>query len=453
MNSIERRTVFALGMVYATRMLGLFMILPVFALYAEHLEAVTPFLIGIAIGIYGLAQAFLQIPMGKWSDRIGRKPVIIIGLFVFALGSVVAALADSIHGVIIGRALQGAGAIAAALMALAADLTREKYRTRVMAMIGASIGASFVIALVVGPILDQWVGVSGIFWITALLAIAGVVLVAIVVPSPQTQGFQRDNQVVTGLIGNALRNGQLLRLDFGVFVLHMILTANFVVVPLMLRDLYGIPGAEHWQVYLPVLLVSLVLMIPIVLVAEKMQQAKSLLLASVIMLVIVEGSLALVIPDFFWFAVLFTGFFWAFNFLEASLPSLVSKISPAGQRGTSMGVFSSSQFFGAFCGGAMAGLIVQYWGAQAVFGFSAGVLVLWLLIAQSMEQPESVGNRVLNVGKIDREQASELVTQFQQIMGVREAVIVPEEGAVYLKVNRPQLDEAAIEKIVATTAI
>jgi len=248
MTPTEQRAAFSLAGIYSLRMLGLFLILPVFALYAVDLEGVTPMLIGVAIGAYGLTQALLQIPFGMLSDRIGRKPVIVGGLIIFAIGSVVAALSDSIYGVIAGRALQGSGAIAAAVMALAADLTREEQRTKIMAMIGMSIGASFTLALVLGPIFNEWIGVSGIFWMTAVLALVGVYVALYLVPQPKKCQRHRDAEPVAGQFARVLSNPSLLRLDYGILTLHITITSVFLVMPLVLRDNLGIESASHWHV-------------------------------------------------------------------------------------------------------------------------------------------------------------------------------------------------------------
>ena len=240
MSATEKRATFSLAGIYALRMLGLFLIMPVFALYAEELAGVTPLLVGLAIGIYGLTQALLQIPFGMLSDRIGRKPVIVGGLVLLAIGSVVAAMSESIAGVIVGRALQGSGAIAAAVMALVADSTRESNRTKAMALIGMSIGMAFMIALVAGPILYKSISVPGMFWMTAALAVAGILVILFVVPTPEHSSVHRDAEVVSGQVGRVLRNLELLRLDVGIFVLHLIMTALFLSYPLLLRDLGGV---------------------------------------------------------------------------------------------------------------------------------------------------------------------------------------------------------------------
>jgi len=259
MTSAERRAVIGLAGIYGSRMLGLFLILPVFAIFAETLEGTTPWLAGLAVGIYGLTQALLQLPFGFLSDRIGRKPVIIGGLILFALGSVIAAMSTDIFWIIVGRAVQGSGAIAAAVMALASDLTREEQRTKSMALIGMSIGSAFLLAMIFGPMISSTIGVSGIFWLTALLALIGMFIILFVVPSPQTSRTRRDAVPLPQMVGQVLRNPDLVRLDVGIFSLHLVLTAVFLVIPLALRDA-GLPLTEHTWVYLPVMIISIVSM-------------------------------------------------------------------------------------------------------------------------------------------------------------------------------------------------
>ena len=269
MSRVERRASVSLAAIMATRMLGLFMILPVFALYAESLPDATPFLIGLAIGIYGLTQALLQIPFGMASDKYGRRVMITIGLVLFALGSVAAASADSLIGIIMGRALQGAGAVAAVIMALTADLTREAQRTKAMAIIGMSIGGAFTLALVVGPLLDHWIGISGIFWFTAALALVAIIILWTLVPEPAQSHMHHDAQLDPRLTASVLANTQLLRLDAGILILHAILTSIFLVVPFVLRDNLGIESNLHSWVYLPVFLLSAGAMVPFIIIAEK----------------------------------------------------------------------------------------------------------------------------------------------------------------------------------------
>lgn len=436
MSRAEMRAAFSLSGVYALRMLGLFMILPVFALYAGELQGVTPALTGLAIGAYGITQALLQIPAGLLSDRIGRKPVIIGGLLVFAFGSVVAAQAESIHLVILGRALQGAGAIAAAIMALVADLTREEHRIKAMALIGMSIGLSFALALILGPMLDRWVGVPGIFWITAWLALGGILVVAFVVPHPPQARRHREAEAIPAQFGRVLRNPQLLRLDFGILVLHMVLTASFVVLPLVLRDQVALDADRHWQVYLTVLLGSVLAMLPFIILAERKGRVKPVFIGAIALLVVAEAGLFLVSLTLVRVIFLLFMFFAAFNLLEAMLPSLISRLAPADCRGTAMGVYSSAQFLGAFLGGALGGLVQGRFGIQAVFLFAALALLVWLAMAVSMRVPRKLGSYIHRIDVVEQAAADRLRQELAAQAGVVEVVVVPEEGVAYLKVDR-----------------
>ena len=435
----------ALAGVFSTRMLGLFMILPVFALYAEDLSGATPFLVGLAIGIYGLTQGLFQIPFGLLSDRIGRKPVIYLGLAIFALGSVVAAMADSMMGVVIGRALQGAGAIAAAVMALAADLTREEHRLKAMAVIGASIGLSFAASMVVGPLINPWVGVDGLFWFTALLAIAGMGIVRFLVPQPRQSRFHRDAEPVPAQFRLVLGDGQLLRLDFGIFVLHMVLTAAFVTVPLVLRDQAGLASQHHWLVYLGVMVVAIGGMVPFIIIAEKKRLMKQIFVGAITTLTIALLAMALLSGSLTGMVMALVLFFLAFNVLEASLPSLVAKMSPADKKGTAMGVYSSSQFFGAFVGGAAGGWIYGQVGTTGVFLFCAALTLVWVALAATMRSPRYLSSHMVNVGVVSESAARDLEARMTAITGVAEAVVVAEDGVAYLKVDSRTVDEAALQ--------
>ena len=440
----EIRSAFGLAAIYGVRMLGLFMILPVFALYARDLGGVTPTLVGLAIGIYGLTQALLQIPLGMMSDKVGRKPVIVGGLLVFALGSVVAAMSTSIEGVIFGRALQGSGAIAAATLALAADLTRENIRTRIMAFIGLSIGLAFLVAMVLGPILNELIGVPGIFWLTAFLALLAIVIVLVLIPTPVQMKHQRDTEVERSNFVRVLTDGQLLRLDFGIFALHLMLTANFVVFPLILEDQFNLASAVHWKVYLPVMLVSFVLMLPFIIIAEKHRRMKTVFVSAIGLLVIVEGLLFMSLsqPGFWLIVLLVLLFFAAFNLLEASLPSLVTKLSPVDAKGTAMGIYSTSQFLGIFAGGIFGGWMHTHFGLASVYLLGALVAAAWLLMALSMKSPRYLSNYLINIGKQSGQQAQALVARLTAVQGVAEAVIV--DDVAYLKVEKHALDEEAL---------
>lgn len=448
--SQERRAGLSLALIYAFRMLGLFMILPVFALYAEDLPGATPFMMGLALGIYGLTQAVLQIPFGMWSDRIGRKPVIFIGLMIFAAGSLIAGSATSIEGIIVGRAIQGGGAIAAALMALAADLSREEHRTKMMALIGVSIGTSFAISMVLGPVVNDLIGISGIFFSTAVLALVGIAILYFLVPDPVHSHFHRDAEVEATSLLSVLKNAQLLRLDIGIFTLHFVLMCIFLVMPLILQDDFSVLAEEHWQIYLPVFALSIVIMIPFIIIAERRQAMKPVFNGAIISLIVAtlvfmnSGSLWLLV---FGLVIFFAGF----NLLEASLPSLVTKVAPATQKGTAMGMYSSSQFFGAFAGGALGGYAHQTWGIQGVFFTVLVVLCLWSLLAITMKKPAYLSTYLLRVREIS-------VEQLLAVEGVVEAVLVEEDGAgeseadtvAYLKVKKRILDEEKLLSLAAS---
>jgi len=441
MTPLEKRAALSLASIFSIRMLGLFMLFPVISLYQDRLAGATPALIGFAIGVYGLTQGLLQIPFGLLSDRIGRKPVIFMGLALFALGSVVAALSDSVYGVIAGRALQGCGAIAAAIMALAADLTREEHRTKAMAMIGMSIGSAFALALVLGPIFDHWFGLSGVFWFTAIMALLGMLVLKVMVPNPVTQRLHRDAEPVPAQFRQVLKDGQLLRLNLGIFLLHMILTASFVVFPQVLLKELGIDSSHHWYVYLPVLLLSVLAMIPFIVMAERHRRMKNVFLGGILFIGLAQLGLALGYHTF-WLAILFLWmFFTAFNLLEASLPSLVSKIAPPDSKGTAMGFYSSSQFLGAFLGGTLGGVMHGKFGYGSVFVLCAVMALLWMVFASSMKNPRYLSSYLLNIGDIPLKQAPHLAAELTAVAGVAEAIVIVEDQVAYLKVDRKALDE------------
>jgi len=447
----ERRASFWLAGVFSLRMLGLFMILPVFALYAEHLRGNTPTLAGLAIGIYGFSQALFQIPFGFLSDRYGRKRIIYLGLVIFALGSVVAALADSIWGVILGRALQGGGAVSAAVMALAADLTREEHRIKVMAVIGITIGLSFAASMILGPVLNGWIGVPGIFWLTALLALLSIAVMRFLVPDPLSSRIHRDAEPVASQFDRVLFDGQLLRLNFGIFTLHLLLTATFVAVPLALRDA-GLASHQHWEVYLPALLFSMGAMVPFIILAEKYRRLKAVFLGAVLTLVLTEFGLLNLHDSVLQITLLLLVFFSAFNLLEATLPSLIAKMAPPDAKGTAMGIYSSSQFLGAFAGGAMGGWLRGLFDLKGVFAFTTLGALVWLAVAWTMANPRYLSSYLLNVGDLDEAAAQVLARRLGEIRGVAEAVVVAAEGVAYLKVDRGALDEVALHELIAAAS-
>ena len=443
----ERRAASGLAAIYAARMLGLFMILPVFALHAGDLAGATPVLIGIAIGAYGLTQALLQIPFGMLSDRLGRKRVISVGLLIFAAGSVVAALADSIVWMILGRALQGAGAVAAAIMALVADLTREEIRLRVMALIGASIGGAFALAMILGPVLDRWFGLSGVFWSTACLALLALATLWRWVPDPISARRHHDAEPVVGQMRRVLVDAQLLRLDAGIFALHAILTATFVAVPLLLRDDAHLPPGDHWLIYLSVLLGSFITIVPFVIMAEKYRRLRAVFLGAIVVLGLAQLGLLYADPTALWLGVLLWVFFSAFNLLEAALPSLIAKTSPPEAKGTAMGVYSSAQFLGAFTGGALGGLAHGEFGGSGVFVLSTLLALVWLGLAWSMKNPRYLATQVVRLDATDGLGPEAIVARLTGVRGVAEAVVLAEDGVAYLKVDRHALDYEGLSRL------
>lgn len=450
MTAGERRIAFSMAGIFSARMLGLFMIVPVFVEYAKELTGYTATLAGLAIGIYGLTQALLQIPLGMLSDRIGRKPVIVGGLLVFALGSVVAALSTSLSGVILGRALQGAGAIGAAVLALTADLTREEQRIKVMAFIGISIGVSFALAMVLGPLLHRWLGLAGLFWLIAALALVAIGIVTLRVPTPAVSRFHRDTEVEVGWLRQALGNRQLLRLDFGIFTLHTVLMATFVVVPGMLHERLGLAGGQDWLVYLPTMALGMALIIPFIILAEKRRILKPVLVGAVTVLVLAELGLASLGGSMAGMVIMLLLFFAAFNLLEAMLPSLVARLAPAAHKGTAMGVYSSSQFLGIFAGGALGGWLLEHRGVTAVFLAGAALAAVWLLLALTMQKPGYLSTRLLNVGTLDQARARQVAEELSRVDGVEEATVIAADGVAYLKVDKQRLDAEALRSFSIT---
>jgi MFS family permease len=390
MSAAELRASLGLAGIFGLRLLGMFIILPVFALYAEHLPGGDSHtLVGVALGAYGLTQALLQVPFGWLSDRWGRKPVIYLGLIVFAIGSLIAAAAQDIYVVILGRIVQGSGAVSAVVLALTADLTRDEQRTKAMAMIGLTIGATFGVSIVAGPALNQAIRVPGIFALTGALALAALAVVRWVVPDPLAE--PRAALVRPSFAAVLLHPG-LLRLNYGIFVLHAILMALFVVVPFSLRDA-GLAVDHHWQIYLPVMAGSVLLMVPPMLVSERRGQQKLAFLAAIAVLLAGQVLLALAGASLAAIGLALLVFFAGFNLLEASLPSLVSKTAPPQAKGTAAGVYSSVQFFGTFAGAVAGGVVSQHFGGPAVFLLCGLLTFSWLVVAWPMQAPAAVSLR------------------------------------------------------------
>lgn len=394
-SATESRATLSLASLFALRMLGLFMIVPIFTLYAQHLQHVTPLLMGIALGCYGLTQAVLQIPFGMWSDRVGRKRIIALGLILFGLGSIIAALSHSIWGVIIGRSLQGAGAVGSTTLALLADLTRDEKRTKAMATVGVTIGMSFSLAMFLGPVLNSWISVSGIFWLTALFALIGLVILKMWVPRPEHLTVNPNVETVPANLPMVLRNPQLLRLDLGILLIHAILTATFVVLPIGLQNTAGLVEKQQWWIYLPTLLLGFATAIPMIIIAEKKRLLKQVFLTAISLIILSELLFYFGQHSILTLAVSLWLFFSAFTLLEAILPSAISKAAPKDKRGTAIGVFSSCQFFGIFLGGTLGGWLYGHFNVSGVLIACAAVAVLWLLLVMSSRYNDGVStNRI-----------------------------------------------------------
>jgi MFS family permease len=402
--------------------------------------------LGLAIGAYGLTQALLQIPMGLLSDKIGRKPVIIGGLIVFAIGSVVAAQAESVFGVVIGRALQGMGAIASAILALAADLSREEQRPKVMATIGMFIGLSFAAAMVIGPIVAASFGLAGLFWMTAVLSLLSILVIKFVVPEAVHKAPKGASIVTMAKFKTMLSNGQLLRLDFGVFALHLILTAMFVTLPQMLVDT-GFAAPDHWQLYFPALLGSFFIMVPFMIVAMKKDKENAMFSAAIALMSMACLLLWQFNDDLAAIVALVVLFFVGFNYLEATMPSILSRIAPAGAKGTAMGIFSTSQFFGAFIGGVFGGLIQTQFSRETIFLACAVLLLIWLVLSFGMKKLKKSKSFSFSTNLQSHEQAEKVAEQLTNMPGVLEATLVHSESVVYLKVDEKKVNLAEVKAL------
>jgi len=461
LNRIEKKAAFSLASVFGVRMLGLFMILPVFAIYGEQLAGYSPLWLGLAIGAYGLTQALLQIPMGILSDKYGRKPVILAGLVVFLIGSVVAALSTTIYGVVLGRAIQGMGAIASAILALAADLSREEQRPKVMATIGMFIGLSFTAAMILGPIVADAFGLSGLFWFTGFLTIIAMFMIQFMVPYSVSKAPRGDSVALPEQIAKLIRHPQLARLNVGVFVLHMALTACFVTLPKQFVA-SGLALENHWQIYLPTLLGSFFLMVPFMIIAMKKEQEKPMF----------SGAVALLSLALFFLWLLPTGlgslifsvvlFFTAFNYLEATMPSILSRIAPAGVKGSVMGIYSSSQFLGAFAGGIVGGLVASRFGEHSIFLVMAVVSFIWLLLSFGMQKLKKSKSFSFSTNINSEQKAEEVAEILINMPGVIEATLVHDDAGTsstvksnavaYLKVDDKVVDLPAVKALLVSTS-
>ena len=443
MSFVELKAAVSLTMVFVFRMLGLFMVLPVLALFAEDLQGASPSLIGVAIGAYGFSQALLQIPFGWLSDRWGRKPVILLGLFIFLLGSLLAAEATTIEGIIAGRILQGCGAIAGAVTALMADLTRDQHRTKAMAMIGMGIGVAFAVAMVLGPMVSHAWGLSGLFISNALMAVAAMLVIIFLVPTPVVRRRDLNCSVDRSGVRQVFTNMELLRHIIGIFSLHFVLMALFVFIPELLSKDFD--RSAHGGIYLVVMGLSFVMMIPLIIFSERQRLLKQCYCFSIVMLFI---AFALFYQGVLSSAMLLAGlfvFFFGFNFLEATLPSLVSKLAPAGTRGTVMGVYSTSQFLGAALGGSLGGVAMEYGGVIGAVALCTIPTALWCWLSVTMKQPPYVSTMVMALNP-DLGDISSIGERLSGIIGVQEVTVLSAEKTAYLKVDKQALDWSGLRK-------
>ncbi|WP_034949154.1 MFS transporter [Erwinia oleae] len=448
MTPVELRATWGLGTVFSLRMLGMFMVLPVLTTYGMALQGASETLIGLAIGIYGLAQAVFQIPFGLLSDRIGRKPLIIGGLLIFVLGSVIAAMTTSIWGVILGRALQGSGAIAAAVMALLSDLTREQNRTKAMAFIGISFGITFAIAMVLGPIITHALGLHALFWMIALLATGGIIITLSVVPAAPNHILNRESGMVKGSIRHVLANARLVKLNVGILCLHILLMSSFVALPGVFEQA-GFPAEQHWKVYLITMLLAFASVVPFIIYAEVKRRMKRVFVCCVALMLIAEIVLWGA-GDHFWTLVVGVQlFFIGFNLMEAILPSLVSKESPPGYKGTAMGIYSTSQFIGVAIGGSLGGWVYGHFDAQMVFAGGTVIAAAWLLLSCTMKEPPYVSSLRILLGE-NHHDTAKLEKRLWAQPGVKAVLIVPQEKSAYVKIDSKVTSRVELEALVAS---
>ncbi|AXF44290.1 MULTISPECIES: MFS transporter [Acinetobacter] len=438
MNALERRSTFALSSIFALRMLGLFMIIPVFSVAGQTYEYATPALLGLAVGIYGLTQAILQIPFSLIADRYSRKPLVVFGLLLFALGGAIAAMSDTIYGVIIGRAIAGGGAVSAVVMALLADVTREENRMKAMATMGMSIGVSFAVAFSLGPWLTGLVGISGLFWVTTIMGLAAISMLFLV---PKVTRHHRNyQQGYLAQLKQVLKMGDLNRLHVSVFSLHLLLTAMFIYVPSQLIDFAKIPLNSHGWVYLPLLVISLFFAFPSIVLAEKYRKMRGIFLTAIGGIIL---GLGILIFGFESKYILLTGlglFFIAFNVMEALLPSWLSKAAPIQSKATAMGVNASSQFLGAFFGGVTGGQLLLLNNTALGWSILTGLAIVWLLISFGLAQPRYLSSMILRLP--EHKQTDEWTSQLLAIRGIEEVVVMSDQQVAYVKVDKQQIDDA-----------
>jgi len=439
MNALERRSTFALSSIFALRMLGLFMIIPVFSVAGQSYQGATPALIGLAVGVYGLTQAILQIPFSLLADRFSRKPLVVLGLLLFALGGAIAAMSETIYGVIIGRAIAGGGAVSAVVMALLADVTREEQRSKAMAVMGMSIGFSFMLAFSLGPWLTSLVGISGLFWVTTIMGLAAISMLLLV--PKVTRHHKNYQQGYLAQLKQVLKMGDLNRLHVSVFALHLLLTAMFIYMPSQLIQFADIPLASHGLVYLPLLIISLFFAFPSIILAEKYRKMRGIFLTAIGGIIL--GLLVLIFGyESKYILLAGLGFFFiAFNVMEALLPSWLSKSAPIQSKATAMGVNASSQFLGAFFGGMIGGQLLLLNNTALGWGILSAIAIVWLLISWGLAQPRYLSSLVLRLP--EAKQTDEWTSQLLAIRGIEEVVVMSDQQFAYVKIDKQLINEAA----------
>lgn len=436
MTSTERRSVVSLSSVMALRMIGLFMVFPVFSLYANHLKGSTPMLMGIAIGIYGLFQALFQIPFGALSDRLGRKPVILVGLMIFVLGSIIAGLAHNITLMIIGRSLQGMGAVGSTIMAMMADLTREDQRTKAMAIAGITIGFSFSIAMLVGPVLTNWMPVNNLFFLAAIFGLLGMLIVKTAVPTPLSLTWHRDTEPELHSFMKLLGNKELAKLNIGICILHAIFTASFVVIPINLHQFGGLEASRQWEIYLPTLFIAFILSLLCIGLAERKQQLKQFFLLGIGTIALAECILLLAPHHLMLTAIGICLFFSGFSLLEAFLPSLISRTAPAARKGSALGIYSCSQFLGIFIGGVLGGWLYGNSGSPGVYLFCIILALIWLALGLLMQPPRYLVTQLWPVTPAKQPEWDSIAARLQVIPGMMEITFIAEDNMAYIKMER-----------------
>ena len=448
MTSPEKTAVISLAGIFSLRMFGLFMLLPVLAIHTSGLSGATPFLTGLALGVYGLTQAILQIPFGMLSDRIDRKKVIAAGLMIFALGSAIAAMSDSIVWLIVGRAVQGAGAVSAAILALTADLTQSKNRTVAMAAIGMTIGATFILSLVIAPVLQHTIGIHGMFWTTCALSLFAIAVLFRVVPDADSVS-RGEYATLTGEFGQVFRINGMVQLFFGIFISHMVLTALFLVLPATFESVSGLALGDHWRIYVPVLLASVLGMVPFVIAASKRKWITWSYRIAILFMVM--GMFNLIPGDrlsLTWLLAWVTLFFVAFNALESMLPSLVSQIAPRDMRGTAIGIYNTCLFGGVFVGGSLGGVILGRYGLSGVILFLTAMVCLWLLVALMSPGFRLSSTRVVHIGAVSDSRKQELIARIGGLNGIEEVKIYGDGTEAFLEIDESTFDGDALDNII-----